>query len=160
MRRIDKEFSKKIEIYEKELAKFGWLEDDRENTHKNFYRSTSVDWYNISKTVGGSYILRLDWDVLELLGFVEINMYHDNSFGISKECVPFDVNDLESLQKVIEIFFGSPFDIELEKIRSAEFIRYTITLNEIKAKNFEQLLTYLTILNNCLHKVHGNVEYD
>lgn len=160
MRRMEKEFSKKIELYEKGLSKFGWLEDDRENTHKSFYRSTSVEWNNISKTVGGSYVLRLDWDLLELLGFIEINMYHDNSLGISKECVPFYVNDLESLQEIIKIFFGSPFDIQLERVRSVEFTRYVVTLTEIKAKNFEQLLAYVKLLKNCLHKVHENIEYD
>lgn len=46
---------------------------------------------------------------------VEITIYHDGTYGISKEAVPIFINDLLSLKKLITIFYGTPFNLNFEK---------------------------------------------
>lgn len=45
-----------------------------------------------------SFRLTLDNENLCILGDVEITIYHDGTYGISKEAVPIFINDLLSLK--------------------------------------------------------------
>ncbi|EOS8059500.1 hypothetical protein DW614_RS13975 [Enterococcus hirae] len=55
--------------------------------------------------------MNMDFDILDLLGTIELSFYHDNTFGISRESSPIYVNDQSSLIHLIKIFFGTPFDL-------------------------------------------------
>ncbi|EMW5628202.1 TPA: hypothetical protein ACWL3Y_003185, partial [Enterococcus faecalis] len=113
-----------------------------------------------AKTIVRSYRLTLDNENLCILGDVEITNYHDGTYGISKEGVPIFINDLLSLKKLFTIFYGTPFNLNFEKIRCVSFNRYCITIPEIYVEKFEVLINYSMILNSCLHEIQKHVEYD
>lgn len=92
-------------------------------------------------------------DVLE-------DAYWKELANISKEAVPIFINDLLSLKKLITIFYGTPFNLNFEKIRCVNFNRYCVSIPEIYVEKFEVLINYLIILSSCLHEVKKHVEYD
>lgn len=65
-----------------------------------------------------------------------------------------------SLKKLITIFYGTPFNLNFEKIRCVNFNRYCVSIPEIYVEKFEVLINYLIILSSCLHEVKKHVEYD
>ena len=77
------------------------------------------------------------YENLCILGDVEITIYHDGTYGISKEAVPIFINDLLSLKKLITIFYGTPFNLNFEKIRCVNFNRYCVSIPEIYVEKFE-----------------------
>ncbi|HAP9434169.1 TPA: hypothetical protein IWJ75_002797, partial [Enterococcus faecium] len=116
MRRIEKEFNKKLAGYERELKKLGCL-DDETGLIPISKRRWHVIWWQpvtLAKTIVRSYRLTLDNQNLCILGDVEITIYHDGTYGISKEAVPIFINDLLSLKKLITIFYGTPFNLNFE----------------------------------------------
>ncbi|PQF44997.1 hypothetical protein CUS71_14105 [Enterococcus faecalis] len=162
MRRIEKEFNKKLAGYERELKKLGCL-DDETGLIPISKRRWHVIWgqpVTLAKTIVRSFRLTLDNENLCILGDVEITIYHDGTYGISKEAVPIFINDLLSLKKLITIFYGTPFNLNFEKIRCVNFNRYCVTIPEIYVEKFEVLINYLIILSSCLHEVKKHVEYD
>ncbi|NTK94145.1 hypothetical protein HQ743_14930, partial [Enterococcus faecium] len=64
------------------------------------------------------------------------------------------VNDQSSLIHLIKIFFGTPFDLYIEKIRECDFDRYCITLPELTIQDFSKLLNSISLLHECLFQVH------
>ncbi|MGC3206700.1 hypothetical protein ACPTFY_15890, partial [Enterococcus faecalis] len=54
---------------------------------------------------------------------------HDGTYGISKQAVPIFINDLLSLKKLNTIFYGTPFNLNFEKIRCVNFNRYCAVSN-------------------------------
>ncbi|NBA19232.1 hypothetical protein GVK87_12055 [Enterococcus hirae] len=158
MRRMEKELKKKMSSYTKRLKEIGTLECSPMIKTRNFDICHLLDLH----TLGEYYHLTVDYDTLEILGEVELSFYYDNTFGIAKETVPFYVNDYFSLNKIIEIFFGTPFDIHIEKMRTCSFDRYSISLPEIIIEDFDELLRYIMILRACLANIHNHksIKYD
>ena len=162
MRRIEKEFNKRLPAYEEELNKLGYLEDETEMISISKRRWHAIWWRPVTpaKTIVRSFRLMLDNENLCILGDVEITIYHDGTYGISKEAVPIFINDLLSLKKLITIFYGTPFDLNFEKIRCVSFNRYCITIPEIYVEKFDELINYVTALRKCLQEIQKHVKYD
>ena len=156
MRRVEKELIKKMANYTARLADFGLLE----RLSMNQERQREIEWRQDLHTLGACYSLYMDYDRLEGLGQIECAFYHDNTFGISKEVVPFYVNDCLSLKQIMGIFWGTPFDLRIEKIRDCEFNRYCLSLTEISVQDFDECINDLFILRSCLFKIHEKVQYD
>lgn len=158
MRRIEKELLKKRNYYIDRLQKFGMLQDDFSNVPIYLKRKNNISFDVDFHILGGFYFLNMDFDILDLLGTIELSFYHDNTFGISRESSPIYVNDQSSLIYLIKIFFGTPFDLYIEKIRECDFDRYCITLPEIIIQDFTELLASISLLRTCLYKVHEAVK--
>lgn len=156
MRRVEKELLKKIKCYRDKLQKFGVLQNELSNVSSS--RQRKYDIYYDLHTLGGYYFLNMDFDILDVLGTIELSFYHDNTFGISRESSPIYVNDSSSLFHIIQILFGTPFGICIEKIRECDFDRYCITLPEIIIKDFTELLASISLLHTCLSQVHESVK--
>ena len=90
MRRIEKEFNKKLAGYERELKKLGCLDDETGLIPISKRRWHVIWWRPVTpaKTIVRSYRLTLDDENLCILGDVEITIYNDGTYGISKEGVP------------------------------------------------------------------------
>jgi len=157
---LEREFSEKITRYEKALEKYGILENEMWQISEEEKLTSSTNKIPDFRAIVGYYFLNLNYEKFSLLGAIEITMYGDNSFGIGNERVPFYINDFYSIQELITIFYGTSFNLKLDRIRSVDFVRYAITLPEIRAKDFSKLLVYVRLLNECLHKVHEKVVYD
>jgi len=147
---MEKEFNKNFSIYKKELEKLGELDMEQTEDPKSWARDTIAKYCD----------LNLDFEGLCLMGLVEITMYYDGTFGLSKECVPFFVNDLVSLQGVIKYFYGTPFELHFRKINKLDFVRYEVSIPEIKANNFRKLEIYIEQMNISLHEIDKHCHYD
>mgnify|MGYP004449862325 FL=1 len=154
MRRMEKEFQKWYKQYKKELQTYGNI-DDEDTTFR-----TSQSKNNDRDSIAKDCELTLDYKNLCILGCLDVSMYYDGSFDIGKEQVPFYVNDLISLQKVIQLFYGTPFSLRLEKVNRLDFVRYKVSVETIHAQNFRLLSNYLDQLSICLHQVHIYCFYD
>lgn len=154
MRRVEKELLKKRNYYIDRLQKFGILQDELFNVPSYLKRKNNIYFDVDLHTLGGFYFLNMDFDILDLLGTIELSFYHDNTFGISRESSPIYVNDQSSLIYLIKIFFGTPFDLYIEKIRECDFDRYCITLPELTIQDFSELLNSISLLHECLFQVH------
>lgn len=150
MRRMEKEFNKIFTRYQKELEKLGELDTEQTEDPKSWARDTIAKYCD----------LNLDFEKLCLMGLVEITMYYDGTFGLSKECVPFFVNDLVSLQGVMKYFYGTPFELHFRKINKLDFVRYEVSIPEIKANNFRKLEIYIEQMNISLHEIDKHCHYD
>lgn len=156
MRRVEKELIKKISCYRDKLQKFGVLQNELSNVSSSQQRKYDI-YYDLHM-LGGYYFLNMDFDILDVLGTIELSFYHDNTFGISRESSPIYVNDSSSLIHIIQVLFGTPFDICIEKIRECDFDRYCITLPEIIIQDLTELLASISLLRTCLYKVHEAVK--
>ncbi|WP_165007516.1 hypothetical protein [Enterococcus sp. ZJ1668] len=113
MRRMEKEFKKKMVQYIKVLKELGNLEFISKQ------RYFDICWHSVDLHASGEfYWLAVEYDKIDSFGEIELQFYYDNTFGISKYQLPFYVNDCLSLMKIVEIFFGTPFDLQIEKIRT------------------------------------------
>lgn len=150
MRRMEKEFNKVFPRYKKELEKLGVLDTEQTENPKGWARDTIAKYCDLS----------LDVEGLCLMGLVEITIYYDGTFGLGKEGVPFYVNDLVSLQGVIKYFYGTPFELRFRKINKLDFVRYEVSIPEIKVNNFRSLEIYIEQMNISLHEIDKHCHYD
>lgn len=158
IRRIDKEFTRKMTSYIRTIKE---LDKEKNYIGVDYFRSpnTMNALYGL-QSLGAEIQLAIDYEKLCLLGEVEVNFYHDGTFSLSKERVPFFINHQESLLRMLKIVYGTPFSLELSKIQTIEFVRYQITIPEIKTTSFSELLVFIRILGECFHQINESVIYD
>jgi hypothetical protein len=131
----------KNEILIKELEDFGyfpWLEDEQ-------------DIY--------AFELNFVDSSIDELSIIDINVNDNDTFELEKYSLTFFIAEYEELQKVISIFYGSIFSLNLERIL-VNWVRYSITIPLITAKNIEELKEYVRTLKYLLEKVYSEVKQD
>ncbi|MGM0020256.1 hypothetical protein IGK80_001135 [Enterococcus sp. DIV0609] len=129
------------ELLIKELEDFGYfpyLEDEKDS---HFFELNFVD------------------SSIDELSIIDINVNNDGTFEIGKYSLTFFVAEYEELQKVISIFYGAIFSLELERIL-VNWVRYSITIPLITANTIEELKEYVRTLKYLLEKVYNEVKQD
>lgn len=150
MRRMEKEYNKKFFLYKKELEEIGLLDIEQAEDTKPWARDEIAKYFS----------LEFDTEILCTMGMIDITMYYNGVFGVAKEAIDFFINDLHSLQDVMKFFYGTPFSLNFKRIDRLAFVRYAVTIPEVKTNNFRMFIQYINQLNICLHNIHTYCNYD
>lgn len=159
IRRIDKEFNRKLSTHIDYIKHR--LEGDKNYFEVKHFRSEhNIKNHYGLESLGAEVQLALDYEKICILGEIELYFYHNNTFGIAKERTPFYINHQNPLLKMMTIFYGTPFSLDIYKVPNLEFVRYRIVINEVKTKDFNELVPFILLLDECLHQINESVLYD
>lgn len=134
---MTKEFKETKEKLEKELAVYGIIELD-EHISDHEYLSYDV-------------CLKIDIDDTDL-SCIDVYASANWTFKLAKKCDSFFVEELEELQKVISIFYGSPFSLDIERI-NVIWPRYLIEIPILTFNSLPELVEHVRVLKLLLQKV-------
>ncbi|EOI51506.1 hypothetical protein [Enterococcus gilvus] len=159
IRRIEKEFCKRLKVYKKDIED-RWEEVDEYDIIEYRPSNKIINDYIDLWSVGAGYTLWIDPEVLCTLGCVDITIYYNKMFAVSKDRDGIFINQLPALKKMIDIFYGTPFSLQIKKIKGLEFVRYEVDIPKVFTNNFSELLVFTKILDECLHRVNKFVDND
>lgn len=159
IRRIEKEFCKRLKVYKKDIED-RWEEVDEYDSLEYQPTVSNITSYLDLNTVAADYTLWIDAEELCTLGCVDITIYYNKMFAISKYRDGIFINQLSALKKMIDIFYGTPFSLQINKIRGIEFVRYEITIPKVFTNDFSELLVFTKLLDEYLHRVDEFVDND
>lgn len=83
---------------------------------------------------------------------VEVYASSTGAFQLAKQSISFYVEELEELEKIISIFYGSPFSLEIERIHVL-WPRYLIKIPLLELKSLPELIEHVRLLKILLSKV-------
>lgn len=83
---------------------------------------------------------------------IEIYVTFNGEFKLEKKGISFFVEELDEVQKVLSIFYGSPFSLTFEPI-DVLWPRYHVCILKEKLKTVEELKEHVHILKLLLTKV-------
>lgn len=145
MNSLNKEFDKKV---------YNDIKNIKKLAHVDYIGDDTIFDIKASDKLGVRLIASIDYDVLCTMGDLDISIYQDGTFGIGKDDVPFGINDLSSLQNVVRYFYGTPFNINMERIGKLDFVRYIISIPEVKVDNFSRLKLYIELMSSSLNAIN------
>ncbi|ETD05681.1 hypothetical protein N568_0101010 [Lactococcus garvieae TRF1] len=134
---MTKEFREIKDTLEKELAVYGILELI-EHVSDHEYRAYDV-------------CLNIDFDDPDL-SCIDVYAFVNGTFKLAKKCNSFFVEELEELQKVVSIFYGSPFSLDIERI-NVIWPRYSIEIPTLTFNSLSELVEHVRVLKILLNKV-------
>lgn len=136
-----KDFNKTKEELEKQLSVYGLIELIE---HVSDYEYLAYD-----------VCLKIDTDNPDL-SCVDVYAFANGKFRLAKRCNSFFVEELEELQKVISIFYGSPFSLDIERI-NVIWPRYSLEIPTQTFNSLSELIEHVRVLNILLTKVHNQI---
>lgn len=83
---------------------------------------------------------------------VEVYASSTGAFQLAKQSLSFYVEELEELEKIISIFYGSPFSLNIQRIQVL-WPRYLIEFPLIEVETLESLVEHVRTLKLLLEKV-------
>lgn len=138
---MNKEFKNVKEELERELSIYGIVELD-EHVSDHEYLAYDV-------------CLKIDIDDPDL-SCIDVYASANGTFKLAKKCDSFFVEELEELQKVISIFYGSPFSLDIERI-NVIWPRYLIEIPILTFNSLSELVEHVRVLKILLTKVYQKI---
>ena len=134
---MTKEFKKTKEKLEKELAAYGILE--------------LIEHVSDHEYLAYDVCLNIDINNPDL-SCIDVYAFANGKFRLAKRCNSFFVEELEELQKLISIFYGSPFSLNIERI-NVIWPRYSVEIPTLIFNSLSELVEHVRVLNILLRKV-------
>ena len=136
-----KDFNKTKEELEKQLSVYGLIE--------------LIEHVSDHEYLAYDVCLNIDTDNPDL-SCVDVYAFANGKFRLAKRCNSFFVEELEELQKVISIFYGSPFSLDIERI-NVIWPRYSLEIPTQTFNSLSELIEHVRVLNILLTKVHNQI---
>lgn len=134
---MTKEFREIKDTLEKELAVYGILE--------------LIEHVSDHEYLAYDVCLKIDIDDPDL-SCIDVYASASGEFKLAKKCDSFFVEELEELQKVVSIFYGSPFSLDIERI-NVIWPRYLIEIPMLTFNSLSELVEHVRVLKILLSKV-------
>lgn len=109
----------------------------------------------------GDYTFALDinkWPY-DTLGYIDIYPKDNGSYTLEKCGVGFYVSELQEIEKLLSIFYGSVFSLKFRRI-FVKWVRYEITIPEIEVADISELKETVRTLQYLLKKVDEEITRD
>ncbi|ARV05022.1 hypothetical protein [Enterococcus faecalis] len=90
---------------------------------------------------------------------IDIQVFDDGSFELGYCRSALVVTELENLQKLLSIVYGSIFSVELKRV-DVGWVKYEVRIPMIRADNIYQLEDYVKALRHVLVQILNNVKLD
>lgn len=138
------------------------------NAYKEFEATIEKKYFinevEESGSLSGNYYSVLLADI-DLLGSIECQIAYSESerkisYILYKYCVPFYINDYDSLKKCVSLFYGSPFSLKINKISNINFTRYRIEIEKCQCVDLADMFSYMSLLKNILINIDKQIDYD
>lgn len=136
-----KDFNETKEELEKQLSVYGLIE--------------LIEHVSDHEYLAYDVCLNIDTDNPDL-SCIDVYAFANGKFRLAKRCNSFFVEELEELQKVISIFYGSPFSLDIERI-NVIWPRYSLEIPTQTFNSLSDLIEHVRVLNILLTKVHNKI---
>ncbi len=137
MKDMNKKFENVKQELEDKLSYYGELELHKEHSLNDLFA-----YYIDLNIIPG----HLD------INIIDVHMKTDGSLMLEKREVGFCVEELAELQKVLSIFYGSPFSLHIDPVEDLE-PKYLIHIPPIHLNTLEELKAHIHALKRLLTKV-------
>ena len=134
---MNKNFEKIKQELEDKLAYYGELELRKEHSLNDLF-TYYIDLNIIPGHLG--------------INIIDVQVKTDCSLMLEKREVGFYAGELTELQKVLSIFYGSPFSLHIEPVKDLE-PKYLIRIPPIHLNTLEELQAHIHALKRLLTKV-------
>ncbi|MCO5542187.1 hypothetical protein [Enterococcus faecalis] len=143
----------------KDLGTFYHLDPNSEEKDYTFDLNLSF----IDTKYNGLNDFRITDDGRILVGgpneIIDIQVFDDGSFELGYCSSALVVTELENLQKLLSIVYGSIFSVELKRV-DVGWVKYEVRIPMIRAYSIYQLEDYIKALRHVLVQILNNVRLD
>ncbi len=105
------------------------------------------------------FALNINNDLDKDLCVIDIYPKDNGSYTIEKYGVSIFVSELQEIEKLLSIFYGSVFSLKFERV-FVKWVRYEVTIPSLKVANLSELKETIRTLKYLLEKVDIQVNLD